>query len=137
LSTSAPARATRAATSWPKARPAQIEATSASLTGQYLSGAATILVPEKPPQPRRQGHPNSRRERQQSQRSRRHAAARRAHRRHRVSGSGKSTPIVTQTFLYRALAQRLYRSSEAPARTAKIIGSEHIDKVIEIDQAPI
>src|SRR5207244_2328184 len=28
-------------------RPAQIEATAASLTGQYLSGAAKIAVPEK------------------------------------------------------------------------------------------
>ncbi len=39
--------------------------------------------------------------------------------------------------LYRALAQKLYRSMEQPGQFREIRGAEHIDKVIEIDQAPI
>jgi len=52
-----------------------------------------------------------------------------------VSGSGKSTLI--NDILYRALAQKLYRSMEQPGKFRAIEGSENIDKVIEIDQAPI
>jgi len=52
-----------------------------------------------------------------------------------VSGSGKSTLIVDT--LYRALAQQYYHSKYPPGEYKEIIGLEHIDKVINIDQSPI
>jgi len=52
-----------------------------------------------------------------------------------VSGSGKST-LVSQILL-RALRRRLYRSREKPGKHKNILGTSHIDKVIEISQSPI
>jgi len=52
-----------------------------------------------------------------------------------VSGSGKST--LVNDILYRALARKLYRSREEPGDHKGISGTEHIDKVIRIDQSPI
>jgi excinuclease ABC subunit A len=52
-----------------------------------------------------------------------------------LSGSGKST--LVNDILYRALAAKLYRSMEKPGAHRAIHGIEHIDKVVQIDQAPI
>ncbi len=52
-----------------------------------------------------------------------------------VSGSGKST-LVFET-LHRILAQQLYRSRTIAGAYKSITGLEHLDKVINIDQAPI
>ena len=52
-----------------------------------------------------------------------------------VSGSGKST-LVDET-LKRELMRRLYHSKAVPGKFRKLVGAEHIDKVIEIDQSPI
>jgi len=52
-----------------------------------------------------------------------------------VSGSGKST-LVNQ-ILVRALKRKLYNSREKPGQFDRLVGTQHIDKVIEIDQSPI
>ena len=52
-----------------------------------------------------------------------------------VSGSGKST-LVLET-LYNVLAQRLYHARISAGAHTRVLGLEHIDKVIHIDQSPI
>jgi excinuclease ABC subunit A len=52
-----------------------------------------------------------------------------------VSGSGKSTLI--DEILYRRLAQIFYKSRERAGSCDGIVGVEHIDKVVNIDQSPI
>ena len=52
-----------------------------------------------------------------------------------VSGSGKSSLI--NEILYKRLAKELNRSVTVPGKHAKITGIENLDKVIDIDQAPI
>ena len=116
-------------------KPEQIASTAESLTGQYLSGTARIDVP-----PARRS-PNGK--------SIQIIGASANNLKDvditiplglltvvtGVSGSGKSTLI--NDILYRALAQKLYRSQEPPGAYKQLLGSEHIDKIIEIDQAPI
>jgi len=52
-----------------------------------------------------------------------------------VSGSGKST--LVNEVLYKKLAQLFYKAKDRPGKCDGIIGIEHIDKVINIDQSPI
>lgn len=52
-----------------------------------------------------------------------------------VSGSGKSTLI--NEILYKELAHRLNGAVTRAGHHDEILGSEHLDKVINIDQAPI
>jgi len=52
-----------------------------------------------------------------------------------VSGSGKSS-LINQT-LHPALAKRFHNSGKTPLPFREIIGLEHLDKVIEVNQAPI
>jgi len=52
-----------------------------------------------------------------------------------VSGSGKST-LINET-LYPILRQHFYKSLKKPLAYDKVLGLEHVDKVIEIDQSPI
>src|SRR6267378_624549 len=116
-------------------KPADIAASAESLTGRYLSGAAQIPVPEK------RRRPNGK--------AIQILGARANNLKDvdvtlplglltvvtGVSGSGKST--LVNDILYRALAQKLYRSQEPPGAHREIVGADQIDKVIEIDQAPI
>src|SRR5499427_3958598 len=115
--------------------PQEIAAAPASLTGQYLSGRASISVPAS------RRVPNDKA-----------ITVLGAHGNNLknidvtiplgllnvvtgVSGSGKST--LVNDILYRALAAKLYRSNEKPEGHRAILGIEHIDKVVQIDQAPI
>ena len=115
--------------------PAEIAANPASLTGQYLSGRLKIPVPDQ----RRSPNGKS-------------LGILGAHGNNLknidveiplglftvitgVSGSGKST--LVNDILYRALAARLYRSTEKPGAHREVTGLENIDKVVQIDQAPI
>ena len=52
-----------------------------------------------------------------------------------VSGSGKSSLI--NSVLYKTLARDLNRAITYPGRVERILGLEHLDKVIAIDQSPI
>lgn len=52
-----------------------------------------------------------------------------------VSGGGKST-LVTE-ILAKALSRKFYQSKAMPGEHKAIIGTQNIDKVVDIDQAPI
>ncbi|MDF2115355.1 excinuclease ABC subunit UvrA [Roseiarcaceae bacterium H3SJ34-1] len=52
-----------------------------------------------------------------------------------VSGGGKSTLVIDT--LYKAVARKLNGALEHPAPHERIEGIEHLDKVIDIDQSPI
>jgi len=114
----------------------EVRSCEASITGRFLSGRSTIIVPEK----------------------RRAADARRVVRVEGasannlknidvsvplgclvcvtgVSGSGKST--LVEQVLQRALKRSIDRSGPKPGAFRRLVGDELIDRVIEIDQAPI
>ena len=106
-----------------------------SITGQYLSGRKTIPVPTR----RRANNGN-------------YIAIKGARENNLkninveiplgvlvcitgVSGSGKSTLIYE--VLYKKLAQTLYMAKDKPGDHDAILGLEHIDKMVSIDQSPI
>jgi excinuclease ABC subunit A len=114
---------------------AELEATERSLTGQYLTGAMSIPVPQMRREPGEEW------------------LVIRDAREHNlkdidvelplgcfitvtgVSGSGKST--LVDDILYRGLMKRIYSSKVVPGRHRTIEGAEGIDKVIDVDQSPI
>ncbi|MBI3086380.1 MAG: excinuclease ABC subunit UvrA [candidate division NC10 bacterium] len=115
--------------------PQDIAASRQSLTGRYLSGELSIPVPRV-----RRPHTGQ---------TLTVVGAREHNLKHidveiplglftcvtGVSGSGKST-LVTD-ILRKALDAKLYGGRERPGEHDKILGVQHIDKVIDIDQAPI
>ena len=52
-----------------------------------------------------------------------------------VSGSGKSSLI--NEVLYKKLARLFYRAKDRPGECDSVMGTEYIDKVVNIDQSPI
>ncbi|MDB4867692.1 MAG: uvrA [Cohnella sp.] len=52
-----------------------------------------------------------------------------------VSGSGKST--LVNEILYKTLARDLNKAKTRPGAHKELLGLEHLDKVIDIDQSPI
>lgn len=115
--------------------PQEIMHNKQSLTGQYLSGARHIVVPQK----RRPGQGNV-------------LTIRGAQSNNLknvtvdfplgtltcvtgVSGGGKSS-LVIET-LYKALAKHFYDTRDPAGQHESLTGIEHIDKIIDIDQSPI
>ncbi|MDP2288629.1 MAG: excinuclease ABC subunit UvrA [Actinomycetota bacterium] len=52
-----------------------------------------------------------------------------------VSGSGKST--LVNDVLYNVLARDLNGARHVPGRHRRVVGLEHVDKVVHVDQSPI
>ncbi len=116
--------------------PQQVTDNPASMTGDYLSGRKKIVVPKK----RRQADPEKKLQ---------VIGAKGNNLKDvslelpvglmtcitGVSGSGKST-LINDT-LYTAAAKHLYGSTAEPAEHEEIIGLDHFDKVINVDQSPI
>lgn len=115
--------------------PQQISAHSESLTGAYLSGKREVAVPKK----RRTARPEAIEVIGATGNNLKNIDAKFSLGQlicvTGVSGSGKST-LVNDT-LHQALAQKLHAATSTPAPHKKLLGSEHIDKVIDIDQSPI
>jgi len=106
-----------------------------SITGQYLSGAKKIPLPEK----RRAGNGKSLKIFGAAENNLRHIDVEFPLGTFTcvtgVSGSGKSS--LVNEILYKKLAGSLNRARTRPGKFDRIEGLEHLDKVVGIDQSPI
>lgn len=106
-----------------------------SITGRYLSGADCIPVPQK----RRDGNGNFIEVKGAKHNNLKNIDVKFPLGKFigitGVSGSGKSS--LVNDILYNALAKKFYRTIDKEGKHDKILGSEHIDKIIIIDQSPI
>src|SRR5881296_3691431 len=113
---------------------AKVERTKNSVTGQFLSGARVIPVPE-----RRTEHNGSFWVRGASMHNLKNIDVEFPVGKFvcvtGVSGSGKST--LVNEIVFKALANKLNRARVKPGAHAGVEGIEVFDKVIEIDQKPI
>ncbi len=115
--------------------PKQILAHPKSLTGLYLSGRKQVGVPKK----RREGNGKSLKIVGASANNLKHIDVNIPLGRlvciTGVSGSGKST--LMSDILYNELASKLMGARTQGGEHKKILGVEHLDKIINIDQSPI
>lgn len=115
--------------------PSEVKKNKKSLTGQYLSGTKTIFLPEK----RRGEGEKFLTVKGAGEFNLRNVTASFPLNRFicvtGVSGSGKST--LVEDILAKALSAHFHRAQETPGKHETIVGLEHLDKVINIDQSPI
>jgi excinuclease ABC subunit A len=116
-------------------KPDKLMSHESSLTGQYLSGRKSIPVPTA----RRMNHRKTMVIENASQNNLKNidvafplgcltcVTG--------VSGSGKST-LILET-LYPALLQKIRRERISAGAHSRVIGAEHVDKIVNIDQSPI
>jgi len=127
--------------------PTEIALIPESLTGQYLSGRASIAIPK---QRKRPAIPRSHLDLTHASQgwlslldvSENNLDSVNAHFPlgcmtcvTGVSGSGKST--LVDDVLRRALARKLHRAKDKPGEHGQLLGIGQVDKVVVIDQAPI
>ncbi|MEN6442968.1 MAG: excinuclease ABC subunit UvrA [Methanoregula sp.] len=114
--------------------PKQIEKNKKSLTGQYLSGAKKIEIPETRRKPKHYITVKGCRENNLKNINAKFPIGLLTVVTG-VSGSGKST-LVEET-LYKGMMQILHHSRDQAGKHDKIVFDSDIDKVIVIDQSPI
>ncbi|WP_395459690.1 excinuclease ABC subunit UvrA [Azospirillum melinis] len=116
--------------------PEEVQKNPDSITAQYLNGTRFVPVPDT----RRPGHPGQFLEVQGARANNLQNVSTRIPLGTftcvtGVSGGGKSTLIIET--LYKAVARKLMGAREHPAEHDAVLGLEHLDKVIDIDQSPI
>ncbi|MBE7011692.1 MAG: excinuclease ABC subunit UvrA [Ruminococcaceae bacterium] len=113
----------------------EIMACENSVTGQYLSGKRKIEIPKE----RRLGNGNFLEIKGMTQNNLKNVNAKIPLGTFTcvtgVSGSGKSSFV--NEILFKNLANELNHAKQHPGKCKKIIGTENLDKVINIDQSPI
>jgi excinuclease ABC subunit A len=115
--------------------PKQVASHKSSITGRYLRGDRSIAVPKS----RRKGNEKSLEIKAATEHNLKSIDVTLPLGKlivvSGVSGSGKSTLI--NDILSKELSARLMRANQVPGRHDEIVGIEHLDKVITIDQSPI
>lgn len=116
--------------------PEEVQANPDSVTAQFLNGTRFVPVPDQ----RRPGHKGQFLEVKGARANNLQNVSARIPMGTftcvtGVSGGGKSTLIIET--LYKAVARKLMGAREHPAEHDELLGLEHLDKVIDIDQSPI
>ncbi len=121
--------------SWPLGTPEEVAKNKNSITGQYLSGAKSIPVPQE----RRVGNGRFIEVKGASENNLKNVSVKfplgKLIAVTGVSGSGKST--LVNGILKKKIAQELNRNSEKPGKHKSVTGIEYIERLIDIDQSPI